>query len=110
MATPPAPEHHPWLSDTNASLPAYTRFSKLAAGGYDVSAGVKFHSSFPSQTFTPVPEARSRDYGTSREFCFVPCTTSIDDKAAWVYTPVQDDSDREAWIQRAFVFKAEALF
>ncbi|KAF9234541.1 hypothetical protein BU15DRAFT_78901 [Melanogaster broomeanus] len=104
MAHPSAPEHHPWLSDTNASLPAYTRhlvdselfayrFSKLAAGGYDVSVGVKFHSSFPSQTFTPVPEARSRDYAAS-----------IDDKAVWGM-PVQDDSDREAWLQGAFVFE-----
>jgi len=30
---------------------------------------------------------------------------SIDDKASWVYNPVQDDDDREAWLQRAFVFE-----
>ncbi|KAF9237849.1 hypothetical protein BU15DRAFT_62871 [Melanogaster broomeanus] len=112
MATPPAPEHHLWLPDTNASLPAYTRplvgselftykFSKLAAGGYDVSIGVKFHSTLAKSDL----QTRTRGAFERLRFHCPLIAASIDDKAAWVYTPVQDDSDREAWLQGAFVFE-----
>ncbi|KAF9234535.1 hypothetical protein BU15DRAFT_65596 [Melanogaster broomeanus] len=112
MATPPAPEHHLWLPDTNANLPTYTRplvgselftykFSKLAAGGYDVSMGVKFHSTLAKSDL----QTRTRGAFERLRFHCPLIAASIDDKAAWVYTPVQDDSDREAWLQGAFVFE-----
>ncbi|KAF9234537.1 hypothetical protein BU15DRAFT_65598 [Melanogaster broomeanus] len=94
MAIPPTPEHHPWLPDTNASLSTYTR-------GYDVSIGVKFHSTLAKSDL----QTRTRGAFERLRFHCPLIAASIDDKAAWVYMPVQDDTDREAWLQGAFVFE-----
>ncbi|KAF9234534.1 hypothetical protein BU15DRAFT_78892 [Melanogaster broomeanus] len=108
MATPPAPEHHLWLPDTNANLPTYTRplvgselftykFSKLAAGGYDVSMGVKFHSTLAKSDL----QTRTRGAFERLRFHCPLIAASIDDKAAWVYirrskmTPIARLGSRE---------------
>ncbi|KAF9222442.1 hypothetical protein BS17DRAFT_783714 [Gyrodon lividus] len=112
MATPSAPQRSPWLPDTTFSPPAYTRslvgselfthrYSKLTAGGFDVCMGVKFHSLLSKAEI----QVRARGALDKLRFHCPIIAASINDRAAWVYTPVQDDSDREAWLQRAFVFE-----
>ncbi|KAF9243419.1 hypothetical protein BU15DRAFT_72096 [Melanogaster broomeanus] len=123
MTTPPTPQPSPWRPDTNYNPLVYTRplvSSELLMHNFaKANAGQPLRSIHPSlsQKSVPVPETPSRDYGTSLEssgwllavtnvyYYQFPLSPDSVYRRYVMYTPVQDDSDREGWLQRAFVFE-----
>ncbi|KAF9222439.1 hypothetical protein BS17DRAFT_783709 [Gyrodon lividus] len=116
--TSPAPQPCQWVLDTNRSPSAYTRplvgseaftdtYSYLTGGGAEVCHGVNFSSSLDKQEL----HQRARKAFERLRFHCPSIAASVEaipggkSTRSWVYTPVQDDNDREEWLQRAFVFE-----
>ncbi|KAF9239112.1 hypothetical protein BU15DRAFT_74809 [Melanogaster broomeanus] len=105
MATLPAPQCYPWLLSTNRNLPAYTR--PLVGSELLMHRITTLNAGRQISFILSKPELHIRARGAFERLRFhcPMIAASIDNKASWVYNPVQDDDDREAWLQRAFVFE-----